>query len=170
MRSSGGLAEDLVVRMEVQGGGEGPDVSNECGVLERWRARRQEGQLPRFTVGGGGTVGAVLRRVVLLPATADHLTQQTESSVTGSDALAHLACLVTERTLTCTLSFLLLFLWSRNHETRSSRVSSFRASICRAHRRAENHKAAAVSRTAPEPSPGPQVLARHPRSPPSAAS
>lgn len=47
----GGLAEDLVVRMEVQGGGEGPDVSNECGVLERWRERWQEGQLPHVTVG-----------------------------------------------------------------------------------------------------------------------
>lgn len=41
------------------------------------------------------------------------------------------------RARTCTLSFRLLVLCSRNHETRSSRVSRFRALTCRDHRRAE---------------------------------
>lgn len=45
-----------MVGVEVEGGGEGSDVGDECGVLERRRGGRQEGQLAHFTVGRGGRV------------------------------------------------------------------------------------------------------------------
>lgn len=51
VRSESGLAEDLVVRVEREGGGERSDVADERSFLERRRGGRQEGQLAHFTVG-----------------------------------------------------------------------------------------------------------------------
>lgn len=69
-----------MVRVEVQGGGEGPDVSDERGVPERRRAGWQEGQLTHLPVGGTAD-GALLHRVVLLPATPDHLTHRRDALI-----------------------------------------------------------------------------------------
>lgn len=88
--SESDLAEDFVVWVKGEGGGEGSDVGDERGVLERQRGGRQEGQLAHFTVGRGGgggggrVVGAVgaagdalLRRVVLLHPETNHLPEET---------------------------------------------------------------------------------------------
>lgn len=82
----GDLAEDFVVRMEGEGGGEGSDVGDERGVPERRRGGRQEGQLAHFAVGRGGrdvwaAGGARLWRVVLLHPETDHLTQKTDETM-----------------------------------------------------------------------------------------
>lgn len=50
----GGLAEDFVVGMKGEGGGEGSDVTDECGIEERRRGGWQEGQRAHFAVGRGG--------------------------------------------------------------------------------------------------------------------
>lgn len=58
--SESDLAEDFVVGVQREGGGERPDVGDERSVLERRRGGRQEGQLAHFAVGRGGrVVGAV---------------------------------------------------------------------------------------------------------------
>lgn len=80
------LAEDFVVRVEGEGGGEGSDVGDERGVPERRRGGRQEGQLAHFAVGRGGrdvwaAGGARLWWVVLLRPETDHLTQKTDETM-----------------------------------------------------------------------------------------
>lgn len=50
----GDLAEDFVVGVKGERGGEGSDVGDERGVLERRRGGRQEGQRAHFAVGRRG--------------------------------------------------------------------------------------------------------------------
>lgn len=80
------LAEDFVVRVEGEGGGEGSDVGDERGVPERRRGGRQEGQLAHFAVGRGGrdvraAGGTRLWWVALLRPETDHLTQKTDETM-----------------------------------------------------------------------------------------
>lgn len=83
------LAEDFVVGVEGEGGGERSDVGDERDALERRRGGRQEGQLAHFAVGRGGRVvgavgaagGALLGGVVLLHPETDHLTEAEKTNV-----------------------------------------------------------------------------------------
>lgn len=80
-----GLAEDFVVRMERDGGGERSDVGDERGVLEQRRGGHQEGELAHFTVGRGGGVdnafwaagGTRFWGVILLHPETNHLMEKT---------------------------------------------------------------------------------------------
>lgn len=83
--SERGLAEDFMVGVEGEGGGERSDVGDERGVLEWRQGGRQEGQLAHFTVGRAGrvVVGAVRAAgaarfwgVVLLRPEPNHLTEK----------------------------------------------------------------------------------------------